>query len=455
MMTMRRIGSAILLFALAACQLEEDLKEHFEIETDDYSDIDEATLSCTELEFRLAINLPRSAKTAANEYDDMTFVEWCRDNIMRDDLENYVGNAAAWEADENNPQVTATSFSGRATRPYPAHGARLDLHVLRAKGTLPFARKVHYADWEGPKGTCALEMRIYQQDIGATGKKALLYLHGGGWRNRTTTLTAAEVLTSHLVDSHVVFMPAYPLNRDKDGPEECRHATFEEISALAQRAFEWVQQHRTTFGASAGTRIDLMGHSAGGQLAAWLATQNAAEVGKFVNFYGPTEFANFIDEAQPGGAYAEGFEFAKRTIAYLFGVASISELKRPYDELIMQNSLSEIVAAEGTGAVPPFLTVQGSADTTVPVEQAVISCNAIGGNASTAGADYSCGSGSRAIIVEGAHHNLDRRCVSGVFPARLEDAAENAFETYCPTAAANPTQVRLAVQAAYDWIAQD
>lgn len=452
---------ATVLLALSGCKLEDHFRERLHLSGDaDEEQVEdkeepegdrEAALACYLIEQSFAADLEPSTSTAESAYVDLNFIEWCLANLMRDDLENFVGNAAAWQADEDDPVITATSFSGRATRPYPAHGARLELNVVPPEGSLPFARKIHFADWEGENGTCSLEMRVYQQDIGETGKRPLLYLHGGGWRNRTTTMTAAEVLVSHLVKSHVVFMPSYPLNRDRDGPEACRNAPFEEILGSVQTAFDWVQQNMDVFGVNQGMAIDVMGHSAGGQMSAWLATQNPTSVGRFVNFYGPTEFAAFIDEAKTGGKYADEYEYSRRTIAYLFGADDINELERPYDALIMQNSLSEIVAEQGPGAVPPFLTVQGNEDTTVPVEQALISCNAIGGEASAEDGSYPCGNnGSRVVIIEGAGHNLDRRCASGVFPDETE--SDDDFENYCPTEPSRKKEVRAAVESAYEWL---
>lgn len=447
----RCISPAVALgFMLAACGCYSDeIREDIAGQT---GEIEDDTAACVLIEETLTVELSRSTQTPASAYDDLSFHEWCERNIRREDLENFVGNAAAWEATEADRMIAATSPSGRATRPTLAQGVRLDLYVLEPEGPIPFVRKIHFADWQGPRGTCALEMRVYQRDLDATGKKPLLYLHGGGWRNRTTTMTAAEVLVSHLVDSHVVFMPAYPLNRDKDGPNECRLASFDDILASVQQAFDWVNEHMSVFGVNEGAPIDLMGHSAGGQLATWLGTQNRARTGRVLNFYGPVEFAHFIDEAKTGGMYANGYEYARRTVAYLFGVDSVDALERPYPEAVMENSLSEIVAERGVGAVPPYMMLLGNADTTVPIEQVLRACEALGGAPSASGGDFACGSGNRAIILDGADHNFDRRCVKGAFPEVLEEHVDNPLARYCPAANADPAKVRGAVRAAYAWL---
>ncbi|HEX6929978.1 MAG TPA: alpha/beta hydrolase [Gammaproteobacteria bacterium] len=447
----RLLAAALLPLILAACIPDEIkaevIEEAEENDDDDFMD----ALSCATIELTLVADLPVSEKTAENAYEALSFMDWCARNIASKDLKDFVGNATAWDADETDPLITATSPSGSATRPTLAQGARLEIHVLRPQGTIPFVRKIHFMDWTGPDGTCALEMRVYQENLGETGKKPLLYFHGGGWRNRSTTMTAAEILTPHLLDEHVVFMPAYPLHDDKDGPAECRHAGFDDILESAQRAFDWVVANKNLFGATGAETIDVMGHSAGGQLAAYIATQNRARAGKLVNFYGPVELADFIDQSREHGRYADSFDGAKSLLASLLEVDDLAGLERPYGDAVMQSSLSEIIAASGAGAVPPFFMVQGNADETVPVEQAILACNALGGSASPAGGIYACGSNSRVAIIGGAGHNLDRRCAGGKWPGENEDV-ETMMDTVCPDDEGNDEEVRAAVTAAFEWL---
>ncbi len=449
-----RTSLALLLVLPAGCDIE-GVEHEVIANADDNNADDDANdgmhrISCAALAETLVADLPRSAATPGSAYEDVSFIDWCMQNIVADDREEFVGNAAAWPADEDDPAITATSPFGRATRPALAQGARLDIHALEPRGTIPFVRKIHFADWEGPDGTCALEMRVYQEDIGETGKKPLLYFHGGGWRNRSTTLTAAEILTTHLVREHVVFMPAYPLHDDKDGPVTCRHATFDDILASAQQAFDWVVANKDVFGATGAAAIDVMGHSAGGQLAAWIATQNRAGVGKLVNFYGPVEFADFIDQVD--GRYADSFSQSRRLMASLLDVDDLATLERPYADVVTANSLSEIIAANGAGAVPPFFMVQGNADETVPVEQALLACNALGGDASAAGGMFDCANGSHVAIIDGAGHNLDRRCIGANWPFREIDDAEALMDTICPTDGADHDAIRTAASAAFEWL---
>jgi len=443
------------LLALTGCMSEEFKAELVQGAGASGDDDEQARddLSCAAIELALAEDLPVSANTAENLYEPVSFAEWCEQNIMNDGLADFVGNARAWTADETDPQITATSFSGRATRPALAQGTRLDLHVLEPEGTVPFVRKIHFADREGPNGTCALEMRVYQENIGETGKKPLLYFHGGGWRHRSTTMTAAEVLTRHLVDSHVVFMPAYPLHGAKDGPAECQRASFDAILETAQLAFDWVVANKDVFGATGTDQIDVMGHSAGGQLAAYIATQNLMRTGKFVNFYGPVEFADFVDEARPGGLLADSFAASRRLLASILEVENLGELERPYGDVVMDNSLNELIAREGAGAVPPFFMIQGNADETVPVEQALLACNALGGNASADGGTYACGSASHVAVLDGAGHNFDRRCAGGQWPGDDTDDPGQLMDTVCPKASGDDEAVATAVRAVFDWLA--
>ncbi|MBW3568067.1 MAG: alpha/beta hydrolase [Proteobacteria bacterium] len=450
--------AASCLLVLAGCISEEYKAELIEesdgqgnAAVDDNNDLEDE-LSCAAIELALAADLPISEATAQNLYEPLTFGEWCEQNILDDDLEDFVGNARLWKADETDTQITRTSFSGRATRPTLAQGARLDLHVLEPQGTIPFIRKIHFADWEGPNGTCALEMRVYQENIGETGKKPLLYFHGGGWKHRTTTMTAAEVPTRYLVENHVVFMPAYPLHLAKDGPQECRQAAFNDILGIAQQAFEWVVTNKDAFGATGAEQVDVMGHSAGAQLAAYVGTGNRDRTGKLVNFYGPTEFADFIDEARPGGDYAETFDSSRALLASLLEVENLDDLQRPYVDVVMQNSLSELIAREGAGAVPPFFMIQGNVDQTVPVRQALLACNALGGDASEEGGMYSCANASHVVILDNAGHNLDRRCAGGDWPGDDSDDPDTMMETICPDEEGVDEVVADAVRTAFDWL---
>lgn len=457
----RSIRSVVLAAAapllLSACITEEMTATIIETNGDNQQGGNQQVvedLSCAAIQLALVEDLAVSENTAENLYEATTFAEWCELNITNPDLQQFVGNADAWQADESDPQITATSFSGRATRPSLAQGTRLDLHVLEPEGTIPFVRKIHFADWEGPNGNCALEMRVYQQDIGATGKKPLLYFHGGGWKHRSTTMTAAEVITRHLVEGHVVFMPAYPLHQEKDGPTECQGADFEEILASAQQAFEWVVSNKDVFGATGAMKVDVMGHSAGGQLAAYVATQNIDRIGKLVNFYGPVEFADFIDESHTDGRYEDDFEGSRKLLASILQVNDLAELERPYDDTVTANSLSEIIKRDSAGATPPFFMVHGNADETVPVMQALLACNAIGGNANSDGGIFDCGNGSQVAILDNAGHNLDRRCAGGAWPRDDEEDIQDIMEGICPTAGGADEAARTAVRTAFDWLAE-
>lgn len=453
-------AACFVFLALFACGCMPEKIEHEMLEAPDEErqengqGLSDDELTCAAIGEMLAVDLPLSDATPETAYEDLSFAQWCAANITANDREITVGNAAAWTADEGDPVITATSPFGRATRPTLAQGARLDIHILEPRGTIPFIRKIHFADWEGPRGTCHLEMRVYQENVGETGKKPLLYFHGGGWHDRSTTLTAAEILTTHLVDEHVVFMPAYPLHGDKDGPPECQEADFEDILAIAQQAFDWVVANKDVFGATGTANIDVMGHSAGGQLAAWTATRNRERIGKLVSFYGPVEFAQFIDEADDGGLYENAFAGSKELLASLLGVETLAELERPYGELVVQNSLAEIIMTRGAGAVPPFFMVQGTADTTVPVEQALQACNALGGHASADGGIHACPNGSHVAVIEGAGHNLDRRCIGDEwsFGDSADEDTQNLLNTICPTGDIDHGAVREAVDAAFDWL---
>src|SRR5690606_35905416 len=177
---------------------------------------------------------------------------------------------------------------------------------------------------------------------------------------------------------------------------------------------------------------------------------------KLLNFYGPVEFAHFVDESDAGGLYEDTFTDDKALLAELLGASSLAGLERPYDDVVMQNSLAEIIKAQGAGAVPPFFMVQGNTDTTVPVEQALQACNALGGSATTAGGRYDCPGGSHVAIIEGAGHNLDRRCIGGSMTQddAFDEDTQQLLDAVCPTGDIDHDAVREAVAAAFEWLAE-
>src|SRR5690606_32503520 len=136
----------------------------------------------------------------------------------------------------------------------------------------------------------------------------------------------------------------------------------------------------------------------------------------------------------------------------LLEVDDLAVLERPYPDVVIENSLSEIIAQEGAGAVPPFFMVQGNADETVPAEQAIRACNAIGGNASTAGGVYDCGNDSFVAMVDGAGHNLDRRCAGGEWPGEELAHPDELMDTVCPSDETRERASREAAAAAFEWL---
>ena len=125
-------------------------------------------------------------------------------------------------------------------------------------------------------------------------------------------------------------------------------ACFEDV----QTAIRWVKQHAPEFKGDP-ERIALIGYSAGGHLVTLAGTRTNADtrVQAIVGFAPPTEIAF---DAQRRGSLDKWL-----SMKYLLGRDSL--------DAATLTIMREISPAEHIqSGLPPFLLVQGSADTTVP-----------------------------------------------------------------------------------------
>ncbi|MEY4588107.1 MAG: hypothetical protein RL497_183, partial [Pseudomonadota bacterium] len=143
-------------------------------------------------------------------------------------------------------------------------------------------------------GTCKLEMRIYKNDINASGLKPIMAIHGGSWSYRGFGFFGMESQVSHLTKKgYVVFAPFYRLTGTSDGNAECNRANGADIISDVKSALTWVETNAQRFGASG--KVDLFGQSAGAQLSAYLAVHEAARINSAMLLYPPADMKYYLD----------------------------------------------------------------------------------------------------------------------------------------------------------------
>lgn len=258
-----------------------------------------------------------------------------------------LGNAA-WvpdvaQASDPLPQIPSKKWTSLSS-------TRLGIGVVTAPDTpQPFVKQFRYktiSDVPRGNGICQLEMRVYKNDIAATNLKPMLAIHGGTWSGRGFSVLGLEAsVRMFTAQGFAVFVPFYRLVGDADGNVECNRASWREITADMQDALRWVIQNGPALGTST-DKVTLFGQSAGGHLAAWLATHEAAMVRKSLLFYPALDLVDFLQGAVPlDGRYASFRGFGLKSIANLYGSG---------------NGTTEIRLAEiDSGAINPALLTDG------------------------------------------------------------------------------------------------
>jgi acetyl esterase/lipase len=262
-----------------------------------------------------------SACTEAAAYRSTDDAEYCA-AYVGDQAESILGNAAVWVADANQVNDPLPNVASRAWTNVP--GTQLDLGALPLTGNLqPYMKQVNYrtiGSAQRGTGSCELEMRIYKNDLAATGLRPLIALHGGTWRSRGSSFLGLESGISHLTEQgFIVFAPFYRLTGETDGNVECNAVTWREVTADAEAALDWVVANGAALGAAPGP-VNVFGQSAGAHLAGWLAAHRPDDVRKALMNYGPIDALEFLQGAIPfGGPYDAFRNFGLRSLARLFG----------------------------------------------------------------------------------------------------------------------------------------
>jgi acetyl esterase/lipase len=275
-----------------------------------------------------------SSDTALSQYfsdpgctDEIAFsptpVETFCSQRLGPDANTWLGNAAAWDADTGQVNDPLPEFPSRPWTDILA--TRLDLGVASiTDNQQPYMKQINYKTIENldrGSGTCQLEMRIYKNDIAATGLKPLLAIHGGTWKNRGFSFLGLESELSHFTrQGFIVFAPFYRLVGDSDGNAECNNAAWDQVTDDIEDALQWVINNGAGLGA-ASQPVRLFGQSAGAHLALWLATHRRDDVDRTLVLYPPADVLDFLAGIQPGSDYDSFRDSGVPALARFYGAA--------------------------------------------------------------------------------------------------------------------------------------
>ena len=255
-------------------------------------------------------------------------------------------------------------------------GTRFDIGAASLEGlNSPYVQQVTYKQVLTDSGVCDLEMRIYKNDLAATGLKSLVALHGGSWRARGFGFFGLEMTVPQFTaQDYVVFAPFYRLIDTREGPPACHGATIDQVREDAASALQWVIDNAASYGANDFPTV--FGQSAGAHLSTSLVADFPEQIANAVLFYPPTDFTEFglriLD-----GSYTN--EQGLGILRALLGVEpeAIDVSATPIPENTFP---SQILPIRDT--VPPVFMLHGLADELVEATQSTLLCGALGGDVS-------------------------------------------------------------------------
>lgn len=314
-------------------------------------------------------------------------------------------------------------------------GNRFEISALPVEGKKqPFSQRLNYKTVATQSGECALEMRVYKDNPISSGQRAIIALHGGSWQNRGTGFFGVENMATHFVDAgFVVFAPFYRLLSDSDGSVECHNASFDELLSDVSDAFDWVEQNKSAYGVTG--KATVFGQSAGGHLAAFLATLRPSSVERAVLFYAPADFTDFANQILRE-------EYINETGIRILERATGTEIEQLdlQSDLVTSNSFPALIAQQPE-VYPPMFLLHGESDSLLPSRQSVRMCNGLSGDLENGpvpdSADmigprriFACDNrGSQLHLIPEGEHTLDlcisdELCFAGS-PASAQETADS------------------------------
>ena len=224
-------------------------------------------------------------------------------------------------------------------------------------------------------------------------RPAIVWIHGGGWRAGSKSVISFGDFSRR---GYVLVAVGYRLS-DQGWPSPI-------IDVKA--AIRWLRANASTYGIDP-NRIAVAGSSAGGHLSAFLGasigvtefddpslgnTDSSSAVNLVINYYGPAELALMDDDTQsnncPPGGLCHLCEDSPET---MLAGCSISDCPNRWTQA------SPVTHIDGNE--PPFLTIHGTADCTVPTPQSQRLHDAL----------MAFGQQTELILAQGAGHNV-RQC---------------------------------------------
>jgi acetyl esterase/lipase len=224
-------------------------------------------------------------------------------------------------------------------------------------------------------------MNVWLPEAGTAPHPAAVFVHGGGWeKGDAGPLNRLSPVESGLLgQGFVVASVNYRL-----GPQYVWPAQIEDVKCTIRS----LRANAATYGIDT-TRIGVWGSSAGGHLVAMLGTAGPSagyDVGQYLDQSSAVQAV--VDEWGPADLTASGWGPAASTvIIQVFGVA-------PGHSSPALRAASPVTYVAPND--PPFLIIQGAADTTVPASQ----------SQELAGALRSVGVQQTLVMVQNAGHGL-------------------------------------------------
>ncbi|TMD09476.1 MAG: alpha/beta hydrolase [Chloroflexi bacterium] len=203
-------------------------------------------------------------------------------------------------------------------------------------------------------GRVALTMNVWLPQGGTTPHPLAVMVHGGGWEHGDAgpSNRLSPVESGLVGKGFVVASVNYRL-----APQYVWPAQIEDVKC----AIRYLRASAATYGIDP-TRLGVWGGSAGGHLVSMLGTAGPSagyDVGQYLDQSSAVQAV--VDEWGPADLTAPGWgPYASQVITQVFGESP----GQPSSVLRAASPVSYVTASD-----PPFLIIQGVADTTVPASQ--------------------------------------------------------------------------------------